>query len=279
MTELVLEHWGVDPEQIVAGARHEVGDADLYLGGSLADDLGSPDSDIDLYCFVESGGSGTRRLQLTGYAPVVLELHVVDVNQELATGVSLAPFVIEADPLPPARWPILSGTAFRAFHALFYDRPLAPPTGPADRMRSGLGTDLLPIYVVLRSALAASSLDRQADRRATESTLSAVHCARLGVEAALDAALATAGAVSANPKWRLTLARRHGLLSDGTEDLVLAGIFPDRHRADDAVARCHRATARLLDRVRQDAFLARYPVVRATSGQVDHAAETERAPA
>lgn len=261
MTESVLEQWGIDAEQIVANARQEVAECDLYLGGSLADDLGSPASDIDLYCFVKSGGTDLRRVRVVGHRPVTLELHIVDIGHELATTASLVPLVADADPPPPSRWPLLSGGTFRAMHALLCDRPLARHGGTAERMRSELGADLLPVYVALRASLAATSLVREAGQRATESMLGALHCARMGVEAALDAALATAGTVSANPKWRLTLARRQGLLPDGGGDLLLAGLFPDHRDAGAALARCREATAHLLDLVRQDAFLARYPAV------------------
>ena len=262
MTESVLEQWGVDGEQIVAAARQEVGEGDLYLGGSLADDLGTPSSDVDLYCFVPTGGSGRRRVELVGHRAVMLELHVVDVGHELSTADSLVPLVTMPEPPPPGHWPFLTGASFRAFHALLCDRPLAADHGAAERMRGTLGVDLLPIYVALRASSAASSLALEAAQMAAaDSILSALHCARSAVELALDAALAAVGSVSANPKSRLTLARRVGLYSDDGGLVPLAALFPDHRAPDDAVARCQRVTVDLLGLVAGDAFLARYPTV------------------
>jgi hypothetical protein len=271
LTGLLFEQWGVDTGWVAGIARDAVGPWDFFLGGSLADDLGSVTSDIDVYCFTRGVPAGRRTVSGGAGRPVV-ELHVVDVAPETRTSDSLVPLVTSAVPLPPAEWPVLTGTAFRALHALQRDRVLSIEDGAAEAMRAALGADILPLYVALRASVAAVALlGEAASRPAAESPWHALYRARAGVESAVDAALAAGGTVCPNPKLRLTLARRAGLLAEDGGPVTPESLFPDPRAARDSLVACARTASALLTIVREDAYMARFPAIATAADDVDDA--------
>src|SRR6266536_3614759 len=50
LTEQLFEQWNFDHEMIVGKVHAVLGPCDIFIGGSLADDLGTSGSDVDLYC-------------------------------------------------------------------------------------------------------------------------------------------------------------------------------------------------------------------------------------
>src|ERR1044072_2372212 len=55
-TEELFEGWGLGLTMLRDAATTVAGDEAMSLGGSLADDLGHPQSDINVYCFAEGSG-------------------------------------------------------------------------------------------------------------------------------------------------------------------------------------------------------------------------------
>jgi Nucleotidyltransferase domain len=260
LTEQLFEYWNVDQDTLVGAVRDIVGDADLLLGGSLADDLGNEGSDIDVYCFMmkEAPWSGPR---LAECANATLELHVVDVRAATRMVGSLLPLVMDENAPPSQEWPLLSGAALRLLHALYRDRRLIAETGSAEWLRWHTGADLLHIHLALRATMTAAALAEDVDLLAgPEQRWSALYCARLAVESALDAALASAGLVNPNPKWRVPLALQAKFVYDAFPDEpeLLHGLFPTASQVAEETHACLAIAERCLSIVAQDAFLMRF---------------------
>ncbi|HZB32339.1 MAG TPA: nucleotidyltransferase domain-containing protein [Streptosporangiaceae bacterium] len=260
LTEQLFEYWNVDQDTLVGTVRDIVGDADLLLGGSLADDLGNEGSDIDVYCFMmkDAPWSGPR---LAECGNATLELHVVDIRAATHTAGSLLPLVTDDNPPPSQEWPLLSGGTLRLLHALYRDRRLNAETGSAEWLRRHTGADLLHIHLALRATTTAAALAEDVDLlTAPEQRWSALYCARLAVESALDAALASAGLINPNPKWRVPLALQAKLVDDAFPDEpeLLHGLFPTASQVEEETHACLAIADRCLRIVAKDAFLMRF---------------------
>jgi hypothetical protein len=262
LTDQLFEQWNVDAADLVRIMQGAVGDADLFLGGSLADDLGTEGSDIDLYCFVTEDPPWTGP-RVARYGPASIELHVVDVRQAAERVGSLLPLLLAEEPPPPQQWPLLTGGDIRLLHALYRDRRLHSGSGGAEWLRRQTGADLLHIHLALRATITAAALARDvASLVGPEQGWTALYCARLAVESALDAALATCGLVNPNPKWRVLLALQARLTNEAVpnESQLLDGLFPDTRNAE-AIGVCLTIASSCLEVVAQDRFLMRFPSV------------------
>lgn len=228
LTAQLLEFWGVDDAALVDCARHTVGPCDVYVGGSLADDVGTITSDVDLYCFVADASTApSEPVVATRCGAVGVECHVVVGPAYAGFPESLA--VLLTDPERAAvRTPYPSPAALRCMHALYRDRALAP--GPvAEAVRRATAADLTHLYVGLRSVIssAASAEDALAMVSMGE-YWTALYGTRLVAEFALDAALAAGGRTNPNSKWRMALAERAILAGDLPYDMdgLVPGLFP-----------------------------------------------------
>jgi hypothetical protein len=234
----------------------------MYLGGSLADDFGSVDSDIDVFCFTTAPAPpGPIRLDIGGQTSI--EAHVIEVEAEIRRSESMAILITAADPPGPADWPLIPSSTFRALHALYRDRRLSTGSSAAERLRSALGGDVLPQYVALRATHAAVTLTLESFSLAgARSPLQALYRCRAAVDAAIDAALAHTGDVCPNAKYRLTAARRRNLFVENGGPLDTAAVFPDPSTPERSLDLMGDTVSALLSRVAADRFLARFPVVR-----------------
>lgn len=263
LTEQLFEHWNLDPETIVRTAGEQVGAADFLLGGSLADDLGTETSDVDVYCFV-AGDPPWTGPRVARCGAVSLELHVVDVQAAARRVGSLLPLVVTDPPPVPERWPFLAGGDLRLLHALYCDRRLHATTGNSEWLRQQTGADLLHVHSALRASLTGVALAEDAEALTGRDHLwTALYCARLAAESGLDAALACAGLVNPNPKWRLPLAARARLVDETfpCEKELVKGLFPTPDGLRESTRRCLETAAECLRRVMRDAFLMRFPIV------------------
>jgi len=264
LTEQLFEQWNFDHEMIVGKVHAVLGPCDIFIGGSLADDLGTSGSDVDLYCFLEDAPVDVRRPLVTECGDASLELHVVEVAAAIGQTESLASLVVDAADLPPHQWPLLSPQELRRLHALYRDRGIYRAVGAAESFRRAAAPDLLHLYVALRALLTCVSLAEDVGALvASEERWSALYCSRLAVESALDAALASRGMVNPNSKWRVPLAQRVQLVDPQFPDLetLLGGLFPDPRAPGEAVRRCLDTAAHCLRVVTDDGFLASFPIV------------------
>jgi hypothetical protein len=251
-----------------------IGPCDVLLGGSLADDLGTIGSDVDLYCFRAGVGPPHRFPLLTSCADANLELHVVDVAAEAGSPDDLRPLLTDPQPRAPRQWPLLSPQRFRQMHALYRGRALHAE-GPAELARRAWGADLVHLYAGLRATLTAGTLAEDLVAfPGPEYATARLYCARLSVESAIDAALATCALVNPNPKWRLLLASRARLVEDGfpDPDRLLGALFPHPAELDGAVQHCLEVAAECLRLVLADGILSRFPAVRAAAELVESVA-------
>jgi hypothetical protein len=273
-TDHLFEQWNTDPASIVATVHRLLGPCDVLLGGSLADGLGTAGSDVDLYCFREPCGAPSRFPLLEGCGDATLELHIVDVPAEPGGPDDLRPLLTDPEPRTPREWPLLSPQRFRQMHALYRGQALHA-AGPAEAARRAWGADLVHLYAGLRAAFTAGTLAEDLVAfPGPEHATARLYCARLTVESAIDAALATCTLVNPNPKWRLLLAGRARLADPGfpDPDRLLAALFPAASAPDRAVAYCLEVAAECLRLVLADGILSRFPAVRASADLVESAA-------
>jgi hypothetical protein len=260
LTDALLEEWQMDRDLIASQAIDELGECDVYLGGSLCDDLGELTSDIDLYCFSRDLPTSVRSWSSANAVPTV-HAHTIHVGDETERLVNLTPLVVSMDPVALSDLPIMTGEIFRSMHALFCNQRLARGLGAGEDFRSRTGADALPVYVALRAVhTAQQAIDHVTRRggRAVEPSFEAIYRVRVGVEAALDAAVASRGLVNPNPRFRIALAQRAGLLSLGsaTRSDVLSALFPDFRRGAAQIEEAAQCARELLEIVYEDAFLS-----------------------
>jgi hypothetical protein len=268
LTEQVFEQHNIDPIAILAEVHRLLGPCEVLLGGSLADDLGTMGSDIDLYCFPPRSDPQVRRPMVTSCFGTTLELHVVD--WEALADEDLSTLIIPSEPPSPQHWPLLSPQRFRQLHALHRDRALQ--AGPiTDRARRRSGADLLHVYVGLRAAITVGALAEDlVVLDGAENDYARLYCARLAVESAMDAALATLDLINPNPKWRLLLASRARFLDSLFPDpeKLLPALFPRVEQPDRELAVCLAAASECLRLVEYDGVLRRFPAVRSCAALV-----------
>lgn len=263
ITQDIFEIWNIDTDLITDEVIRLVGPCDIFLGGSLADDLGTMKSDIDVYCFREDGNTTTTFPVISRVGDVILEIYTVNVNAEFSEYESLKPLIVEDVPPAPQRWPLLSPQRFRQMHALYRNRGLKEGKC-SDFARHILAADLLHIYVALRAMLSVGTLTEDLSTLTDpENAAARLYCARMIVENSIDAALATRELVNPNPKWRLRLARKARFIDSQFPDseFLLSGLFPAAGDIERAVGMCLQVSDKCLDMVRGDGILTRFEAV------------------
>ena len=262
-TDQLFEQWNTDTSAIMAETIKRIGPCDVFIGGSLADHLGTAGSDVDLYCFRATEAQTSPFPIHTTCGDARLELYIVNVNSAMSGDSSLRSLVTDNPPPAPHRWPLLSPQRFRQMHALYRDCALSAGEA-SSAARVALAPDLLHIYAGLRAILNAGALAEDllmhdcAERAPTR-----LYCARLLAESAIDAALSTQELVNPNPKWRLQLASRAGFTDPRfpETDRLLHALFPDISDAEKAIAQCLAIAADCLHLVVAEGSLRRFPSV------------------
>ena len=263
IADQIFELWNLDVDTVADHVTDLIGPCDIYLGGSLADDLGTVNSDIDLYCFKADGPDPLPFPSVSSCGAAMLELHVTKVSPDHAASDSIQCLIVDDDPPPPQRWPLLSPQRFRQMHALYRDRALRPGEASAIARRV-LAADLLHLYAALRATLTAGVLAEDLLMFGEpEHTSAQLYCARLVVENSIDAALATRELVNPNPKWRLLLAQRARFVDAGFPDpqRLLTGLFPDIDDPQRAISDCLSVACECLEMVLSDGILKRFDTV------------------
>jgi hypothetical protein len=252
----------MDAERLSAAARDQLGECDIFLGGSLVDDLGGTASDIDLYCFLPSGQPRPAHAAI-GLGTVVVELHAVPVDEYAHYPHSLVR-LLSGPPAPGGiDLPLPGNGDLRLMHALWRDHVLTPGR-LAESIRVTTGADLLPLYVMVRAITSAASLVLDAiNHLDARDGWAALHCARLAAEAGCDAVLASAGVYNPNPKWRISLLHRTELATRaGADSDLLDALFPrPQPTPDEAAAGCVRTLRTLFARSRSYPLVEAFPAV------------------
>jgi hypothetical protein len=263
LTSQLFEQWDIDTGVLVDVVAEIVGPCDIYLGGSLADDLGNSGSDIDLYCFLREGAPVPPRPPTVHCGGAAIDLVIAGGAYSPAERESLLPLLLGPAEAPEDQLPLLSPGLFRQLYALYRDRKLAGQ-GWAEVPRQRFGADLLHLYLAMRSTLATAALAEDLlALRSSGHLPAATYSARLACEYAIDAALASEGFVTVNPKWRVALleqARMQCAMPDA--ELTQAGLFPDPRNGLDALRNCLEAASVHLEHALANPMLARLHVVR-----------------
>jgi hypothetical protein len=262
-TDHLFELWCLDPERLSRAARTQLGDCDIFLGGSLVDDLGGTASDVDLYCFLPPGRVRPAHGAIA-IGTTLVELHAVRVDDYVAYPHSLVRLLSESAAPGGLDLPLPSNGDLRLMHALWRDHGLARGE-LAESVRVATGADLLHLYVMVRALSSAASLVHDAINHLDAGDgWAALHCARLAAEAGCDAVLASTGVYNPNPKWRISLLHRArlGKLA-GREDLrLLDALFPrPEPTPQQAATGCVSALRTSLELVRTYPLVSAFPAV------------------
>lgn len=262
-TDHLFELWCLDAGRLSRAARAHLGQCDVFLGGSLVDDLGGTASDVDLYCFLPPGQPRPAHGAIA-MGTVVVELHAVPVDEYLDYPHSLVR-LLSGPPAPGGLdLPLPSNGDLRLMHALWRDHGLTRG-GLAESVRAATGADLLHLYVMVRAITSAASLVLDAiNHLDARDGWAALHCARLAAEAGCDAVLASFGVYNPNPKWRISLLHRSRLATPaGREDFhPLDALFPrPEPTPEEAAARCVRTLWTSLAQVRTYPLVSAFPAV------------------
>lgn len=282
LTDQLFETWNIDTEMLVRAARSVAPDGDVLFGGSLADDLGTVLSDIDLYHFSPGPAAATSTPRVLKLGEVFIELHSVDVDAPGDALPDLRHLLLSDCSAAAENLPLISGRTMRMLYALYCDRRLSGDGKAAESLRRRTGADLLHVHVTLRSVLTATALvDDVRTLNTPEHRYTCLYCARLLAEAALDALLATRGLMHPNPKWRLMLAERAaiGWAAFPRVPELLPALFPHVDDPVEAVAYCVRMARTCLEVVNTDGLLASFPIVPEALAAVAGAAAVEGASA
>ena len=263
-TDHLFEYWNTDSAEVLNAVVDHLGPCDVFIGGSLADDLGTTTSDIDLYCFVRSEERGPQPPVNLTCGEARLEVYVVNVAEAGASrGDSLRRLIAENPPVPPSQFPLLSPQRLRQLHALYRDRALRAGA-VAEEMRVSLAPDLLHIYASVRATLAAGALAEGLLTGANQGDIfPRLYHARLIAELAIDAALATHELVNPNPKWRLHLSERAALENPHfpPHGRILGALFPEISVPEQAISQCLALAAECMRLVAGEGTLRRFPAV------------------
>ncbi|MFB8053509.1 hypothetical protein [Streptomyces rubiginosohelvolus] len=260
LTGQLFEQWNIDDTLVVDSVQSALGPCDIFLGGSLADDLGNLSSDLDLYCFLPPGSSSKIRSTAVSCGDTTLDLTAVPTDQDPGRESLLTLLLGPAD-ASEGELPLLSNQRFHQLHALYRDRHLAS-SGHGEAFRRTFAADLLHIYMAVRSILACAALaeDLISLRNANDHE-TALHSARIAAEYAVDAALAVEGAIVVNPKWRSQLLARTRLKTAlPPEAATSAGLYPRPERPD-AIAACLQTADAHLRHAVADGLVGRFDLV------------------
>lgn len=212
-TDDLFEQWGIDAELL---AEVVFGDepAELaVIGGSLADDLGTASSDVDVFVVskrfaswpFQAVSSGLRVGELT-HRRVGVHVHVIPADDVVLAGHDLMR-LLNAGPVL-RRLGDYTPQQLAVLHALRAGLPIAGQPGLA-RVQTDSACDLLPLVLALRALLSFHAFTRERDElTAAADQWSAAAANRARTEAAVDALLAVLRYANPNPKWRLQLVQR-----------------------------------------------------------------------
>ena len=202
----LLEQTNVDVELLTTHARREGCRGFLVVGGSLADGLGTPLSDVDLMCFEPSaeGFPTEQRVSIVRrrWGSLTVDLHRVAAPSLTEICVPYRRHVLDVPDRPLGRLPY---DILVLLHSLHSGIPITDPAEVAG-LADAVGADLLPILLGLRGLN--SFLLHYRDGRqfiALRLDRPTLVAARSAVEAAADAALAMSGRLNPNSKWRMIL--------------------------------------------------------------------------
>lgn len=205
----LMEAADLDVEALAEQARRAGCRGPLVIGGSLADGLGTALSDIDLMCFEPSADAvpGAQRVSVSRHrwGRLDVDLHRVDVPTLVDICAPYRAHLLAAPARPVDRLP---HDIFVLMHALHSGIPV-DGTADLEELADLTGTDLYPTLLGLRAL--GILLNHWRDARQFEELAlgrPALVAARSAVEAAADAALAMAGRVNPNPKWRIVQLQR-----------------------------------------------------------------------
>ena len=216
----VVERSGCDVDALHAAALAMVGDVPMVVGGSLADDLGHPGSDVDVYCFVDHVGPAPPCSAAT---PALLDLHLTP--PELIDEAAALGHALLSD---PAAYDLtgMSESVLGALHALALGTALHREDEIA-RLRLHARADLVSFHLASAAldAFAWLAVEAVALMGETDEVTELAMLVR-AAEAAIDAALGAAGQACPNPKWRFALVRACGVGFPVPSDCVVATLLP-----------------------------------------------------
>ncbi|HEX2051666.1 MAG TPA: hypothetical protein VHJ34_13695 [Actinomycetota bacterium] len=254
----LLEETATDAFELAALAAAAAPDGALLIGGSAADALATPHSDIDVFCFTDDASDAASTfVQAPG---VTVHLHFVSGASLRESGDALRALATSRSPsvVPPA----LPYEHLAALHALDRGIVLRDDAG-LDVLRTAAGSDLTSLYVMLRSLYACRAFASDAvGMLEADAHWAALSVARRAGESALDAALAAAGYVNPNPKWRASLAVisvLRGEVSFSADDVRLT-LFPDASDPVGAVRALAASWAGVMTKVEDGALAGAYDV-------------------
>lgn len=235
----LFEHWGIDGDSIAdavfdARPKREL----VVVGGSLADELGSTRSDVDVHVITDALDTWplrpiTSSLLVGEFTSkgVAIHVHVVAERDVHVAGHDLLRLLADSSVI--RRLGDYSRQQIALLHALRAGIAIAG-RDVLPRIQTDSACDLLPLMLALRALLSFNAFESDRDELlARGDTWGATAASRLRAEAAVDALLATLDYANPNPKWRIPLLRRavrHGRWPFDLDDTVRA-LFP-RHEGE-----------------------------------------------
>lgn len=212
-----------DLDGLRAVAAAEVGDVPMVVGGSLADNLGHAESDIDVYCFVAVGETELRPVVSSDGLRMDLHLAPPSVVEEAR----LLGYALLAEP-STYEFEGSRDCCLAPLHALACGVPLHRANEVAAlRLRSR--ADLVSFHFATAALnafgwLAAEAVALYGEVDEVTELLALVRA----TEAAIDAALGAAGRACPNPKWRFALVSSCGPSFPVPPEHVAASLVPGR---------------------------------------------------
>jgi hypothetical protein len=219
----LVEALGGDRDVLRAAVVAEVGDLPMVVGGSLADDLGHANSDVDVYCFVGEAEPVTP--PRSPASSPGLDVHVVPIDI-LDRGAAFGGDLLARPSAYDGAG--IADDLLTVLHALAAGTPLHRADEVA-ALRLHAQADLVAFHFAAAAldafswlAAEASALLGEADGPTGLATL--VRAAEAGV----DASLGAAGRACPNPKWRFALVAAVAASFPVPVDRVVATLLPGR---------------------------------------------------
>ncbi|NEC19619.1 nucleotidyltransferase domain-containing protein [Streptomyces parvus] len=261
LTSQLFEQWNIDTELAIKTVQQAVGPCDIFLGGSLADDLGNEASDVDLFAFLPEGASSTQNQLVLPCGGATLDITMVSGDATPGPRENLKSLLLAESDIGEAEVPLLSPRVFKQLHALYRDRSLTK-SDTSERVRQRYAADLLHVYMAVRSILACAALADDLIASPDQDSKAALYSARIAAEYAIDAALASEGLLTSNPKLRHSLLDRARLANDLPDDgLVQVGLFPDPSTGRLAVSKCLASALAFLHYAGEGHMVSRFTLV------------------
>ncbi|WP_032769799.1 nucleotidyltransferase domain-containing protein [Streptomyces sp. CNS654] len=261
LTSQLFEQWNIDTDLAIKTVQQAVGPCDIFLGGSLADDLGNEASDVDLFAFIPEGTSGSHTQLILQCGGATLDVTVVGGDAAPGARENLKTLLLAKADISEAEVPLLSPRVFKQLHALYRDRSLAK-SSTSETIRQRYAADLLHVYLAVRSILACAALADDLIASPDQDPKAALYSARIAAEYAIDAALASEGLLTSNPKLRHSLLDRARLANDLPDDsLAHVGLFPDPSTGRLAVSKCLESALAFLNYAGEGHMVSRFTLV------------------